>query len=294
MSEWYPDENNTNSDDGIYILPPSLPIGELPVDSFVVAQQQQRSHEDRYQVKTIGPFQYLAIFDGHGGSHDMGPNHVADYAVNHLHERLAYKLSLIDINNENVVMTMIQQTFIDFDRELYRQELEYGSTCTMVLIHKEQNRIYQVNLGDSRSFIFDEYRLFSVTSDHTPTNPIEYARIVAAGGMVFQRRLNGSILVSRSFGDFIYKGTERNEYDPINGKMSAVPDITLLNVTYPVYILLSSDAPFETSFCNRSLIRAIQSQLLTSNNPSQILSSLVKIITNSSTDDTTLLMITLQ
>lgn len=292
MSEWYPDENICTDD--ICILPTSLLISEMPADLFTVAQQQQRSGEDRYQTKIIGPFHYFAVFDGHGGSHSMGPSHVADYAVNHLHERLAYKLAFVDINSEAQVSAMIKQTFIDFDREMYINDLDYGSTCTIILVHRDRNIVYQVNLGDSRSFIFDHYQLISVTQDHSPTNSIEYARITAAGGIVYHRRLDGGILVSRSFGDFCYKTTEHSKYDPVNGKMSAVPDITITSISYPSYILLSSDAPFEGSFCNRSLIRAVQAQLLSFTSPEQILASLVKIITKSSTDDTTLMLVTLK
>ena len=41
--------------------------------------------------------------------------------------------------------------------------------------------------------------------DHKPNNPGEQARIVAAGGSVQGKRVNGDLAVSRAFGDFCYK-----------------------------------------------------------------------------------------
>ena len=44
-----------------------------------------------------------------------------------------------------------------------------------------------------------------LTQDHRLTRPDELARIRAAGGLVVNHRLNGSLAVSRSFGDVLHK-----------------------------------------------------------------------------------------
>ena len=44
--------------------------------------------------------------------------------------------------------------------------------------------------------------------DHLPTNPDEYLRIKRAGGFVNHDRVNGSLAMSRAFGDFIFKQNE--------------------------------------------------------------------------------------
>ena len=41
--------------------------------------------------------------------------------------------------------------------------------------------------------------------DHKPYNDAEERRIVAAGGTVTMRRVNGDLAVSRALGDFVYK-----------------------------------------------------------------------------------------
>ena len=74
-----------------------LEVRDLDHIHFDVAQKQQRAHEDRYQVKAIGPFRYFAIFDGHAGSHLMNSEHVADVCVNQLHNMLAVNSLTIDL-----------------------------------------------------------------------------------------------------------------------------------------------------------------------------------------------------
>ena len=53
---------------------------------------------------------------------------------------------------------------------------------------------------------------FPLSDDHKPDNEEEKARIEACGGFVEENRVNGSLNLSRSLGDFEYKGTPGKDY----------------------------------------------------------------------------------
>ena len=47
--------------------------------------------------------------------------------------------------------------------------------------------------------------MVALSEDHKPNNPIEKARIYAAGHSVHEDRVDGNLALSRAFGDFQYK-----------------------------------------------------------------------------------------
>lgn len=65
------------------------------------------------------------------------------------------------------------------------------------------------NAGDSRTVLARKptasEKLHALSDDHKPDNAPEKARIEAAGGFVEENRVNGSLNLSRSLGDFEYK-----------------------------------------------------------------------------------------
>lgn len=271
-------------------------ITELDPKLWNVSQKQQRAHEDRYQAKRINilynnnittTLRYFAVFDGHGGSGKMGPTHVADHCVNYLHIELAQGLVNLDFNDHQLVAHSVRQIFVDFDIKL-KINKEYGTTCTAIIIDENRRMIYQINLGDSRSIIFDANNIFSVTEDHDPKIPSERSRIEAAHGTIYAGRVNGMLMVSRAFGDFDFKTNSAMEYDPINGKVSAVPDVKIISVESPINIILTSDAPYErNAFNDESLVTLFRS-IPNNHNISQ---AMVATIAPKTTDDTTIMVV---
>lgn len=88
-----------------------------------------------------------------------------------------------------------------------------GCTATVCLITKDQ--IYCANAGDSRSVLGRSNgpkMCEELSEDHKPENPGERARIEAAGGFVEENRVNGSLNLSRSMGDFEYKSKKELKY----------------------------------------------------------------------------------
>ncbi|KAJ1559269.1 hypothetical protein HK096_001152, partial [Nowakowskiella sp. JEL0078] len=84
-----------------------------------------------------------------------------------------------------------------------------GSTCTISILHN--STIYTAWVGDSPAYIFkSDGTPFPLISEHTGKNPSEKLRAEAAGGIFLfdgvTSRLNGVIMVTRSFGDFRMRG----------------------------------------------------------------------------------------
>lgn len=88
-----------------------------------------------------------------------------------------------------------------------------GCTATVVLISK--TTIYCANAGDSRTVLARSTKTNSVVAlseDHKPDNHEEKKRIEEAGGFVEENRVNGSLNLSRSIGDFEYKSNSKKSY----------------------------------------------------------------------------------
>lgn len=262
---------------------------------FGFSQKQKRSSEDRYQIKTFGDFTYYAVFDGHGGLSRQKVN-VVDFCQQHLHDYLELHLkNVTDTSDTTQMVEAIKNTFIFFDKEMFLAKMHGGSTCTMLLIDNKNGFIYQINLGDSRSIIFDHsLKIISVTKDHKPTDQDEKIRIFQSGQFVNIGRVSGILAVSRAFGDFdeIFKFVN-GKYDSILSSVSVVPDVNILRKG-PWRILMMSDAPFESDFYSNTKLVEISQKLRSLNvDPMFISSQLVSDIDTRTTDDITIIYIEL-
>lgn len=224
----------------------------------------------------------------------MGPNHVGQVSVEELHRFLERALNGVDYNDDNAVADRIIQVFQTFDQYLYDRKRQFGTTCTLLLIDTDRHKLYQVNLGDSRSIIFDDFQIRAETADHDPENPEEAQRIKNAGGFVMYGRVNGNLALSRAFGDFEFKRHNYRLYDPVDGMVSAVPTVTVTHYapTDHLQFILTSDAPFERdAFNNQSLVALARAQL--AKHPgdySAAAAGMVAAIAPRTTDDTTIVI----
>jgi|ERR1712166_1612205 len=81
--------------------------------------------------------------------------------------------------------------------------------CTAVVTLISPTHIYCANAGDSRSVLARSSGpalCYPLSNDHKPDDLPEKTRIETAGGFVEDNRVNGSLNLSRSLGDFEYKG----------------------------------------------------------------------------------------
>jgi serine/threonine protein phosphatase PrpC len=88
-----------------------------------------------------------------------------------------------------------------------------GCTATVCLVTKDH--IYCANAGDSRCVLGrtnGPKMCEPLSDDHKPENTDERLRIERAGGMVEENRVNGSLNLSRSIGDFEYKNRKDLDY----------------------------------------------------------------------------------
>ena len=98
-----------------------------------------------------------------------------------------------------------------------------GCTATVILI--SSTHIYCANAGDSRTVLARSSgeMCHALSEDHKPDNAGEKARIEAAGGFVEENRVNGSLNLSRSLGDFEYKSVENLPYT--QQMVTCVPEV---------------------------------------------------------------------
>ena len=89
-----------------------------------------------------------------------------------------------------------------------------GCTATVVLITKTE--YICANAGDSRTVLgrsSGSETCVPLSEDHKPDNEEEKNRIIRAGGFVEENRVNGSLNLSRSMGDFEYKSKSDLPFD---------------------------------------------------------------------------------
>jgi len=255
-----------------------------------------RANEDRHIITDVGNMKCLIVFDGHGRSLkskvDTKRFHCVNYLEENFHICLENKIKEIENLTDDAICRAIEEVCVDIDQ--YFNELNdvqnHGSCATIVLI--AQNKIFQANIGDCRSVIFTDDEIISATVDCTPFR--EKNRIIEAGGHLSGWgtffRVNGSLAVSRAFGDISHKYVN-GIYSP-EGAVSVVPEI-IITPRYPnQYILLASDGLFDGFNDNDStnVVKCIRKRLLTTDSLDDACKSIVEIATHLTTDDITMIL----
>lgn len=67
---------------------------------------------------------------------------------------------------------------------------------------------------------------YAMSEDHKPEDPLELARVEAAGGEVIEGRIEGNLNLSRAIGDLYYKRNARVKVE--EQMISALPDVTVV------------------------------------------------------------------
>jgi len=155
-------------------------------------------------------FSYFGVYDGHSGNE----------ASKYLSENLLKQILLDESKkNSNIQEIFSQETltksFLKVDENLEilctKESICPGSTCCTTFIKKIKNSIEIIcaNVGDSRCVLCDKGVTVQLSFDHKPLNEKEKERIIRSGNFVEFGRVNGSLAVSRAFGDFTYKDKKK-------------------------------------------------------------------------------------
>ena len=161
---------------------------------------------------------YFAIFDGHGGKE------VASFLSINLHHYLINELNNIqfginDEENINNIIECIKLAFIKIDKDILANDNlanDVGSTATLIFIYynnlnaienynnENQNlerTLICANIGDSSGYLINKSNIKLITKHHKCEDASEVKRIRDQGGIVFQGRIFGKLILTRTLGD---------------------------------------------------------------------------------------------
>lgn len=157
-------------------------------------------------------FTYFSIFDGHSGAEV--PTFLRDY----FHIYLIKELKTINITNDSEsnhqkIISSINNSFHKIDKDIIDNQNfnnQNGSTGTIILLYRDPNNPYQriiicANVGDSKGYIINKNKIKKITKDHICSDDNEVKRIKNNGGVVFNGRVFGMLMLTRSFGDKEFK-----------------------------------------------------------------------------------------
>jgi len=148
---------------------------------------------------------------------------------------------------EGDIIGSIQKGFQEMDQylveEANKENAMHGCTCVCSLVLDDV--VYFANIGDSEGILISVENGVvipkNMTKAHKANDPSEKERIESLGGHVFFGRLYGSLAVSRSFGDALYKRPKTSK-DFVSWEPYTITDTLTPNHKYMV---LACDGLFD-------------------------------------------------
>jgi protein phosphatase len=207
--------------------------------------------EDAHIVFLRPTWGFFGVFDGH----------VNDQCSEYLEHawRLVLEKNPVPMSDERM-----REIALKIDQEWLDTGKDGGSTGTFFLATREGStvRLQVGNVGDSRVLVCKNGSCVAMTEDHKPMNDIERRRIEQCGGRVENNRVDGSLAVSRAFGDRDYKA---NKADQLSQKVIALADVTHIDLRFGAgdYAVLCCDGVFESNFSNEEVIAFVNNELKT-------------------------------
>lgn len=239
----------------------------MKIQCFHLKAQGKRKYMEDYVV-LVDESDYIlsCVFDGHGGKR------CAEYLAHNVKKIFAEQFNRF----KKRVPYALRQTVNKMQNYILKKQFSSGSTANIVVIDKNKSMLHVLNVGDSRAIYKTKHNRKQVTTDHTPTLEKEFNDITRRGGRVTNGRVQGTLNLSRAFGNFFI-----SEY------ISSVPDLYTKNIENLEYVVQASDGLFE-AFTNSEVCQKIEKK----GDPKKIVSDLVNgAIANGSTDNISLILI---
>jgi serine/threonine protein phosphatase PrpC len=163
------------------------------------------------------------VIDGHGG------NDSALFLKNNFLDLVEMKLK--DITCTEMARLAIVECFKEIELKWAENRKDTSGACVLLCLQLSQlndsgtKSFLIASCGDCRTQIVRKDATFDfLTVEHDPNIPEERERINKAGLYVSKGRVIGELAVSRSIGDFEYKGELENQEDHA---VTCVPEIIL-------------------------------------------------------------------
>lgn len=264
---------------------------KLPHNVCVLSDIGKRpTNEDTHAFANLNSVYFYAIYDGHGGK-GVSAALKRDFASKMLQALKGINLTLT--KNYKQVRSIMVKTVINYDNSLYKSSKNFngtGSTATMVV--RQHNTLYFINLGDSRSVLYNKKtgKIVFTTTDHKPTTISEHNRILRSGGYVSGKRVNGILALSRAFGDFNLKKNKQKQFMSEHGPVSSRPNITIVKLTQPsknYRLILACDGLWDV-FTNKQVVKMVGTKTI---NRSLCKSLINSAIQRGSTDNVSVMIV---
>ncbi len=106
------------------------------------------------------------------------------------------------------------------------EKIGYRAGTTLVVVLLTRDKYYVANAGDSRAILSRNHQAVTLSNDHKPDLPSEKDRIEKAGGYVHNGRVNASLALSRSLGDFEFKHFSNRSYE--EQAVTSLPEVMVV------------------------------------------------------------------
>eukprot|EP01062_Namystynia_karyoxenos_P016050 TRINITY_DN15852_c0_g1_i1.p1 TRINITY_DN15852_c0_g1~~TRINITY_DN15852_c0_g1_i1.p1 ORF type:complete len:398 (+),score=54.18 TRINITY_DN15852_c0_g1_i1:106-1299(+) len=229
-------------------------LSRAPPFSIGVDEEQGRraamedSHALHAQLPGAPPgTAFFLVCDGHAG------RQVADHVAELLPMRVAAHLASHSGFSGADPSVVLPSAYVEVDREVYRRcgMVDSGAAAVAALLRGPE--LWVAHLGDCRAVMCDGGTAVPLTRDHRASDPQEKLRLQAAGAIVIFGRVCGSLMTSRNFGDFGFKGGDALLSGPAV-PVSNLPEIArFVLTTQSEFLLLACDGVFDV-FSNEQAV----------------------------------------
>ncbi|KAL2231796.1 UNVERIFIED_CONTAM: putative protein phosphatase 2C 2 [Sesamum indicum] len=172
-------------------------------DFFLASKKGRREvMEDRHAVVldiSGDPKQaFFVVIDGHGG------HEAADYVAKNLGKNIVNELQGVGVGKAgNQIEAALRGGYSATDKEFLAQDVHGGACAAGVLL--KDGEVHAAHVGDCKVVLSRKGKAITLTNEHRLSREDERERIENSGGFLHCHngvwRVNGSLAISRAFGD---------------------------------------------------------------------------------------------